>query len=172
MNHYDGNDDASMADNNTSAFNDRAITGGGAVSLHAYGLAIDINPIQNPYAKRSGATLMFSPPSGVENANRLDDRPWKKPRSGMAEKVIDVFADHGFLTWGGYWDDPIDYQHFQVSRKLAEELAGLAPAQAAAVLERHVKRYRLCRSAAARGKASNRSKCIVDNDANGGQTGD
>jgi hypothetical protein len=159
MNNYDGNDDASMADNNTSAFNDRRITGGGAISLHAYGLAIDINPIQNPYAKRSGATLTFNPPAGADFANRLDDRPGKGRRPGMAELVIDAFAEHGFLTWGGYWDDPIDYQHFQVSRSLAEELARLIPAQANAVFNRHVARYRACRRA-----GTDRSKCIVDND--------
>src|SRR5205085_7151357 len=49
MEHYEGNDQSSMADNNTSAFNDRKITNGEASSLHAFGLAIDINPVQNPY---------------------------------------------------------------------------------------------------------------------------
>ena len=46
---YDGDDDKSMADNNSSSFNCREITGGGLPSIHSYGLAIDINPIQNPY---------------------------------------------------------------------------------------------------------------------------
>jgi hypothetical protein len=107
INHYDGNDAASMADNNTSAFNDRMITEGAAISLHAYGLAIDINPIQNPYVLRTGDALTFQPPAGAEYANRLNDRPWKEFRPGMAEAVIDVFADNGFLIWGGYWDNPI-----------------------------------------------------------------
>ena len=40
LNHYDGNDEASMSDNNTSAFNDRSISGGASVSIHAYGLAM------------------------------------------------------------------------------------------------------------------------------------
>src|SRR2546423_5276976 len=53
MDHYDGNDDASMADDNTSAFNGRKIVGGSSISLHAYGLAIDVNPIQNPFVRRS-----------------------------------------------------------------------------------------------------------------------
>ena len=166
MNHYDGNDDASMADNNTSAFNVRAITGGDTLSLHAYGLAIDINPVQNPFAKRSGATLTFSPPVGVENANRLNDRPEKPKRLGMAEAVIDIFADHGFLIWGGYWDDPIDYQHFQVSRKLAERLAKLPPDQARAVYDRQVQRYRTCRRTLPQGPES-RAKCIMAVDAEG-----
>ena len=166
MNDYDGDDDASMADNNTSAFNVREITGGSTISLHAYGLAIDVNPVQNPFAKRSGTTLNFSPPSGVENANRLNERPGKPNRPGMAEAVVDVFADHGFLIWGGYWDDPIDYQHFQVSRKLAEKLAKLSPDEARRAFDRHVDRYRNCRRAAPRG-AEARAKCIKAADANG-----
>jgi hypothetical protein len=164
MNHYDGNDDASMADNNTSAFNVRDITGGDTLSLHAYGLAVDINPVQNPFAKRSGATLTFSPPVGVENANRLNDRPGKPTRLGMAEAVIDIFADHGFLIWGGYWDDPIDYQHFQVDRKLAERLAKLSPDQAVALYNRYVQSYRTCRRTSAQG-AEDRAKCITAADA-------
>jgi hypothetical protein len=163
MNRYEGNDDASMADNNTSAFNVREITGGGLISLHAYGLAVDINPLQNPYASRSGATLTFSPPAGAENANRLNDRPGKIPRAGMAETIVDLFAFDGFLIWGGYWDDPIDYQHFQVSRKLAEQLAHLAPARAHAVFERHVERYRACRRT-----SQSRSTCVTANDIGNG----
>lgn len=164
MNSYDGNDDASMVDNNTSAFNVREIAGGGSISLHAYGLAIDINPIQNPSAKRSGPTLTFSPQSGADFANRLNDRPGKTPRAGMAEAIIDVFADNGFLTWGGYWDNPIDYQHFQVSRTLATELARLAPAQAEAVFNTVLERYRTCRRSSGDGAKSSRSKCIIDVD--------
>src|SRR5262249_22587509 len=93
MNHYEGNDEASMADDNTWALSVRDIVGGDTISLHAYGLAVDVNPIQNPFARRSGATLTFSPVAGVENANRLNDRPGKPIRLGMAETVIDIFAD-------------------------------------------------------------------------------
>jgi hypothetical protein len=157
MNHYDGNDDASMAADNTSAFNARKIVGGSSLSLHAYGLAIDLNPIQNPYAKRSGPTWTFDPASGAEYANRFNDRPWKAARPGMAEGVIDVFADQGFLIWGGYWGDPIDYQHFQVTRSLAEQLARLPAAQAQAEFERFVEHYRSCRS----NPASSRPACIM-----------
>jgi hypothetical protein len=167
MNAYDGNDDASMADNNTSSFNDREIVGGGAMSLHAYGLAIDLNPVQNPYAKRLGATLVFSPKAGISYANRLNDRPWRRPRSGMAETAIDVFADNGFLIWGGYWDNPIDYQHFQVCRNLADRLAHLSPAEAQRLFERHVEQYLTCRKARDQ-TDSNRSFCIAAQDATDG----
>ena len=98
MDRYDGDDDAAMADDNTSAFNGRKIVGGSSISLHAYGLAIDLNPIQNPFVRRAGANLKFDPPAGIEYANRTKDRPWKMLRPGLAESVIDVFADGGFLS--------------------------------------------------------------------------
>jgi hypothetical protein len=163
MNHYDGDDDAAMADNNTSAFNVRDIAVRDAISIHAYGLAIDINPKQNPFAKRSDGTLKFNPPLGAENANRLNVRPGKPIRLGMAEAVIDIFADHGFLIWGGYWDDPIDYQHFQVSRKLAERLANFSSDAARTAYNRYVKNYRACRSELP--GAEGRVKCIMEMDA-------
>jgi len=167
MNHYQGNDDASMADNNTSAFNDRMITEGTAVSLHAFGLAIDINPMQNPYVVRTGDTLTFQPQAGVEYANRLNDRPWKEFRPGMTEAVIDVFAHNGFLIWGGYWDNPIDYQHFQVGRDMAEHLARASPAEAEAMFNQLVQRYQACRSLSLEG-ASSRTQCIISADPTGG----
>jgi hypothetical protein len=101
--------------------------------------------------------LTFDPPSGAEYANRFNDRPWKTARPGMAEAVIDVFADQGFLIWGGYWGDPIDYQHFQVIRSLAEQLARLPAPQAQAEFERFVDHYRSCRRSA----ASSRPACIM-----------
>ena len=144
MDQYGGNDDASMADDNTSGFNGRKITGGSSISMHAYGLAIDVNPVQNPFVKRAGDKLAFSPPAGLGYANRFNGRPNKKNFAGMAETVIDVFANEGFTTWGGYWDDPIDYQHFQVSPGLAEQLVRLPPTQAAALFDKHVEQYRKC----------------------------
>jgi hypothetical protein len=144
MNEFDGNDDASTAANNTSAFNDRNVSGGSAPSLHAYGLAIDLNPVQNPYLVVSGTTLRVDPPAGTEYLNRMNERPGKPPRPGMAEAVVRLFADEGFLVWGGYWDNPVDYQHFQVSRKLAERLASLPPAQAATEFDRLIERFRDC----------------------------
>jgi D-alanyl-D-alanine carboxypeptidase len=158
INRYDGNDDASIADNNTSAFNSRNVAGTNTLSLHAYGLAIDIDPVQNPYVQRVGGGLTFSPPAGVAYANRLN------ARSGMAESVIGVFADEGFLIWGGYWKDP-DYQHFQVSRGLAQQLARLPPAQARAAFARHVEPYRACRRSG--GPDSTQSKCAALDGADG-----
>ena len=157
INHYDGDDDASIADNNTSAFNSRNVAGTNALSLHAYGLAIDLNPVQNPYVQRSAGKLTFSPPAGAAYANRLKGQPEKRLRLGMAESVIDVFADEGFSVWGGYWKSATDYQHFQVSRSLAQQLARLAPAQAKTVFAQHVERYRACRRKS--GADASRSGC-------------
>jgi hypothetical protein len=155
MEHYQGNDDASMADNNTSAFNDRPITGGGAVSLHAYGLAIDINPLQNPYVRRDAqGRLAYSPPAGHAFGERIAGR------AGSSEQVVELFARHGFLTWGGDWKKPIDYQHFQVSRKLAERLAKLPAPQARQLFESTVVAYRACRAGHG-GKPKDRKVCAA-----------
>jgi D-alanyl-D-alanine carboxypeptidase-like protein len=161
MDHYDGNDDASMNDNNTSAFNDREIVGGGVPSLHAYGLAIDLNPVQNPFVTRDIATFTLNPRAGADYANRLNDRPWKARRPGMAEAVVDIFAQNGFLIWGGYWDSPIDYQHFQVSRKFAEQLAHDSPADAGMAFDDLVARYRHCRHSRAPKVQHDPVACIV-----------
>lgn len=145
MDHYRGDDAASMRDNNTSAFNDRRITNGKAPSLHAYGVAIDINPLQNPYIQfEADGKAIYSPPGGSKYANRLSVRPGKAARQGMAEDVVAVFAHHGFLGWGGNWDAPIDYQHFQVNRALAQRMVALPVAEARNVFHAYVERYRFC----------------------------
>lgn len=159
MQHYGGDDAAAMRGNNTSSFNHRALTGGGALSLHAYGLAIDINPVQNPYlAFEPDGQAQVSPEAGIRYANRVRQRPGKPVRQGMAEELVEVFAHHGFLIWGGDWDNPIDYQHFQVSRKLAQQLAALPPEKARELFERHVRQYRDCLSAAGH-RSTNSAAC-------------
>lgn len=145
MNRYHGDDQASMRDNNTSAFNDRAVTGSSAPSLHAYGLAIDINPVQNPFLQfGADGKATFSPEDGSRYANRLQQRPGKSTRKGMAEDVVALFAEHGFVIWGGDWDAPIDYQHFQTSRALAKRLAALSATEGRAVFSSYVQSYRSC----------------------------
>jgi hypothetical protein len=152
MNDYDGDDEASMADNNTSAFNDRPIAGTSFVSIHAFGLAIDINPIQNPYIKREARVLVISPKAGSKYTDRKNLRP------GMAETIVDVFADNGFVVWGGLWRNPIDYQHFQVTPDLASKLARTSPENGKFVFDRYVERYRKCVSALSAG--ARRQSCI------------
>lgn len=145
MEHYAGDDAASMRDNNTSGFNDRAVTGGGPPSLHAYGLAIDLNPVQNPYLRIDAqGRAAFDPPAGSDYGNRREPRPGKSARLGMAEQVVPLFARHGFTVWGGDWDNPIDYQHFQVPRALAQALAGLPVDAARARYQAHVDAIQRC----------------------------
>jgi hypothetical protein len=103
---YDSDDDASMAANNTSAFNCRAITGGTAWSNHSYGRAIDINTVQNPYISGSGTVY---PPNGAPYADRTLDAPGMIHAGDVSERA---FTTRGW-TWGGSWDTPIDYQHFE-----------------------------------------------------------
>jgi hypothetical protein len=100
---YGGDDGASMADNNTSAFNCRQITGGGLLSRHSYGVAIDINPVQNPYV--TGDTVL--PADGAEYRARSPIRPGMITRPDPITRTI---IDIGW-EWGGDWDDPTDYQH-------------------------------------------------------------
>jgi len=64
--------------------------------------------------------------------NRRDPRPGKASRPGLAEAVVDVFAAHGFLVWGGDWNFPIDYQHFEAGdRDFAQRLLQATPSEAA-----------------------------------------
>lgn len=139
---YGGDDAASMRDNNTSAFNDRAVTGGGPPSLHAYGLAIDLNPVQNPYVgfEESGQAV-YAPPEGRRHADRRAGNPAHR---GMAEAAVRIFAEHGFVIWGGNWHAPVDYQHFQVPRALAQNLNALPPAAAKQAYADYVKAVRKC----------------------------
>lgn len=147
MEHYLGDDKRSMDDNNTSAFNGRAMTNGTRWSLHAYGVAIDINPVQNPFIDiAKDGTAVVSPVQSARYAmNRLNDRVGKQPRRGMAEEVVNLFAQHGFFIWGGDWNYPIDYQHFQVGpRRFIERLIALPLPQAQALLEQQINGYHRC----------------------------
>ncbi|MGH1504762.1 MAG: DUF4214 domain-containing protein [Acidimicrobiales bacterium] len=101
---FDASDDASMEADNTSAFNCRPVTGGSGWSNHAYGRAIDINPLINPYLR--GETVL--PPAGVDWIDRTRHHPGII-RSG--DVVTDAFALEGW-RWGGDWRSLKDWQHF------------------------------------------------------------
>lgn len=147
MENYQGNDEAAMADNNTSAFNGRSITGGNSWSKHAYGVAIDINPLQNPYIALSnnGSANILPPASAQSFVNRRTIRPDKKARLGMVESVVEIFTRHGFMTWGGEWDFPIDYQHFEIGTQgFVDDLVSQTPDIARQIFNRYMQSYRDC----------------------------
>ncbi|MEU6713823.1 M15 family metallopeptidase [Nonomuraea sp. NPDC046802] len=102
---YKADDFASIDVDNTSAFNCRQATGSSNWSNHAYGLAIDINPRENPYITASGSTAH-------QNAKKFTERPMKgKGVINPGDKVVKAFAAVGW-EWGGYWSGAKDYQHF------------------------------------------------------------
>lgn len=103
VDHYGGDDAASMAANNTSAFNCRRVAGSTAWSQHAYGRAIDINPVQNPYV--AGGTV--APAAGAAYLDRANVRPGMLVRGGPA---VTAFTRIGW-GWGGDWTSVKDYQH-------------------------------------------------------------
>ncbi len=104
---YGGDDDRSMAANNTSAYNCRSTTGGNRFSEHAYGTALDLNPVQNPYVR--GTTVL--PEAGRAHLDRGDVRPGMVLAGDVA---VQAFAAVGW-TWGGDFRTLRDYQHFSTS---------------------------------------------------------
>jgi poly-gamma-glutamate synthesis protein (capsule biosynthesis protein) len=105
---YGADDHRSMAADNTSAFNCRFVAGSpGVWSEHAYGRAIDLNPLENPYVTESG---YVSPPAGAPFAQRHHAK-------GVIHRggpVVAAFAAIGW-EWGGNWPWPKDYQHFSAT---------------------------------------------------------
>jgi len=105
---YAGSDFASIEADNTSAFNCRAATGSRRWSEHAYGRAIDVNPIENPYVEPGGRVYHRASRAYVDRS---------RPRLGMAvegEVLVQAFEAVGY-GWGGRWSGTKDYQHFSTS---------------------------------------------------------
>jgi D-alanyl-D-alanine carboxypeptidase len=103
---YGGDDNAAAAADDTSGFNCRYAVAPGPPqwSVHAYGEAVDVNDLQNPYVE--GSTVI--PPAGAAFEDRFDVRP------GMAvpgDTLVEAFASVGW-QWGGRWSGSPDYQHF------------------------------------------------------------
>jgi hypothetical protein len=107
---YGASDYASIEADNTSAFNCRRATGATRWSEHAYGRAVDVNPIENPYVQPDGGTAHRA-------SRRYLDR--SRHRRGMAFRggvLVRAFAHAGW-GWGGDWRPPsaTDYQHFSAT---------------------------------------------------------
>ena len=115
---FGADDVKSMAANNSSAFNGRKIMNTNRWSSHAYGVAIDVNPAQNPYMllDHESANIKVFPPQAIDYVNRGVQKP------GMVEEIVSIFAEHGFTEWGGSWDQKPDYHHFQLPWEVINEM--------------------------------------------------
>lgn len=99
--YYNWSDEASMNDNNTSGFNYRKVKGYKVLSPHSYGLAIDINPLQNPHIK------------GKKISPLLGKYDTKAPGTILkSSELVSEFRKRGW-QWGGGWKSSKDYQHFE-----------------------------------------------------------
>ena len=100
-------DELSMEDNNTSAYNCRPLPGSNTPSLHAFGRAIDVNPLINPYIDSRGH---IEPATGGPYLDRT------RTDAGLlhaGDPAVRAFTDRGW-RWGGDWRTPKDYQHFEL----------------------------------------------------------
>ena len=113
-------DFASIEDDNTSAFNYRNTSGegtGGGLSQHAFGRAIDINPIENPFVGSSGSSShSVSNNKGYcsRDVSKWTDSVAKSAFIGPGTKIYEIFKNHGW-SWGGtcFGASIKDYQHFE-----------------------------------------------------------
>ena len=106
---YDADDELSMRDNNSSCFNFRYVSFTNRISLHGYGLAVDINPLYNPYIKTVDGKKIIAPDNSADFENRNKNFPYKIEEDDLC---CELFAAHGFKWGGNCWDDEKDYQHF------------------------------------------------------------
>ena len=102
---FDASDEASMQANNSSCFNYRTIAGSHKLSRHAFGMAVDINPLQNPCVRGT----RIRPSTATDYVDRSKDFPHKIDDNDLCKKT---FESHGF-RWGGRWRSMKDYQHFE-----------------------------------------------------------
>ena len=105
---YHGSDFASIQADNTSAFNCRDATGSSTWSEHAYGLAVDLDPCENPYVYADGY-------EAHRRCRKFVDRSLHDPGIIHAgDQVVRAFASVGW-GWGGIWPGDRDYQHFSAN---------------------------------------------------------
>lgn len=106
---YDADDEASMSDNNSSAFNFRFISHTTKISKHGLGMAVDINTLYNPYVKTVDGKRSVEPANASDYVDRSADFPHKIDHDDLCYRL---FKEHGF-SWGGDWQHSKDYQHFE-----------------------------------------------------------
>ena len=107
---YDADDERSMEDNNSSCFNFRLISHTTIVSKHGLGMAVDINPLYNPYTKIADGERIIEPLAGEPYLDREKEFPYKIEKGDLC---YSLFIERGF-EWGGDWTNRKDYQHFEI----------------------------------------------------------
>lgn len=106
---YNADDILSMEANNSSAFNFRYILGTTKLSRHSLGLAVDVNPLYNPYVAYVDGEEVVLPANGAGHTDRSGDCPYYIRKGDVC---YEAFTSRGF-TWGGEWNSRKDYQHFE-----------------------------------------------------------
>lgn len=114
---YNADDESSMSDNNSSAFNFRYISYTTTVSKHGLGFAVDINTLYNPYVKTVNGELSIEPANAGAYVDRDADFEHKIDHDDLCYQI---FTKHGF-EWGGDWSSSKDYQHFEMPDSVVEE---------------------------------------------------
>ena len=114
---YDADDEASMSDNNSSAFNFRFISHTTKISKHGLGMAVDINTLYNPYVKTVDGKRSVEPANASDYVDRSADFPYKIDHDDLCYRL---FKEHGF-SWGGDWQHSKDYQHFEMPDEWIEK---------------------------------------------------
>ncbi len=111
VDYWDADDDRSMRANNSSGFNYRMVGHTRKVSKHGRGIAIDINPLYNPYIRSdTQGKKIIEPATGAKYADRTKSFPYKIEKGDLCYRL---FTQYGFC-WGGDWRYSKDYQHFEL----------------------------------------------------------
>ncbi|MBR5749588.1 MAG: M15 family metallopeptidase [Prevotella sp.] len=107
---YAADDERSMRANNTSCFCYRKVSGTTKLSKHATGMAVDINPLYNPYVRtgKNGRRIV-EPATATKYVDRRRSFPYKIVKGDLLHRL---FLQHGF-KWGGSWRTKKDWQHFE-----------------------------------------------------------
>ena len=116
---YESDDEKSMLANNSSCFNFRLISHTNIISKHGLGLAVDINPLYNPYIKEVDGKRILEPAAAEEYVDRSRSFPYKIEENDLCCKL---FTEHGFEWGGNCWDNRKDYQHFAIPDDIVAKL--------------------------------------------------
>lgn len=111
---YGADDELSMRDNNSSCFNFRVVSFTNRISRHGYGLAVDINPLYNPYIKTVDGRKIIAPENSADYEDRTKSFPYKITADDLCCRL---FCEKNFLWGGDCWEDEKDYQHFFIAEE-------------------------------------------------------